>query len=281
MLYLLFAMMCSVSVAHLLTLAEKRSIQIFGVFAVNYAVGSFIALQGCGWSLPLQYGPALPAIGVVMGVLFIGTFFLMTESIKRLGVIVPVSLMRLSAVIPTAGSMFVFAEAPTTLQIAGMLVAFLSLPFANRKKFEREDFARFLKGDIKWGLYLFLAFGVVEFLFKLQRELYPLANSSGFLAFIFPVAFLCAIAMAVAKSVRPSIPMVLIGAGIGVINYFSAWFIMKALAVLPGIVVYPLNAVGVIVLTTISSMIIWRERPAPRNYVFLLMAMLALAMLYR
>jgi multidrug transporter EmrE-like cation transporter len=55
---------------------------------------------------------------------------------------------------------------------------------------------------------------------------------------------------------------------------------MRALQVLPGIVVYPINGVGTIMLSAITSMLLWKERLTRSNYAFLALASVALLLIY-
>ena len=48
---------------------------------------------------------------------------------------------------------------------------------------------------------------------------------------------------------------------LGIPNMFSTFFLLGALAELPGIIVYPLTNVGIIFLTSIAASIIWKEHP--------------------
>ena len=66
----------------------------------------------------------------------------------------------------------------------------------------------------------------------------------------------------------------------GIINFFSSFFVMKALQVLPGIVVYPMNGIGTILMSAITSTIVWKERLTRNNYIFITLASVALLLIY-
>ncbi len=279
MMHLLLAILCSVGVAQLLKAVDRRHIRLPWVFAANYLTASVLAFITGGWVLPLRDGPILPAMGVATGVLFIGTFFIMAEAIRRLGVIIPVSLMRLSSVLPTIASIVVFAEAPTKLQVVGLVVAFSALPFAGGAIPRWSELTSFFRRDIAWGFLLFICFGMIGVILKVQRECFPLENEAHFLAVVFPTAMITAIGMALKGRHTPTLSMLGYGTGIGLLNFASSLFIMKAIHSLPGIIVYPANAIGVILVTAVTSFVLWREKPQPVHYVFLGLAVVALVLL--
>jgi drug/metabolite transporter (DMT)-like permease len=280
MIFLLLSVMCSVSIAHLFKYSEGKTLPKFGLFAVNYFVGSAIALLGSNGELPQKLSAPLLTLGVVVGVLFVCSYILMILTIKKLGVTIPVSLMRLSAVLPTFGSIIFFSELPKTLQVAGILLAFLSLPLASEERIVFTNLMQIMDNGFGWGLMLFFVYGVTNFIFKIQREIFPLENPYHFLAIIFPMAFLVSASVAVRQKTRITKTVLLFGCVLGILNLFANYFLMKALQELSGIVVYPTNGIGTILLSAITSIILWKERLTRGNYGFITLASIALLLIY-
>jgi drug/metabolite transporter (DMT)-like permease len=195
-------------------------------------------------------------------------------------VTIPVALMRLSAVLPTFGSVIFFAEIPRVLQVVGIVLAFLSLPLASEERIVFSNIVKIMQNGFGSGLMLFVAFGVTNFLFKIQREILPLENPYHFLAIIFPVAFLVSASVAIYQRTRITKMMVELGIVFGILNLFASFFLMRALQTLPGIVVYPTNGIGIILLSAISSIVLWKERLTRSNYGFIALASIALLLIY-
>lgn len=274
---------------------------MFGLFAVNYFVGSCVALWGCDKTFWRQWSVFLLVLGVMIGILFVCSYVLMVLSIRRLGVTIPISLMRLSAVLPTFGSIIFFAEVPSVLQFGGIVLAFLALPLASQESLSCSNLAKVFHNGFGWGLLLFGVFGVTNFIFKIQHEIIPLQNPYHFLAVLFPVAFLVSCLMLLRyktftaqtgmeprsdlttyDEITPQSSKNILCAGLilGMLNLFSNYFFMKSLQQLPGIVVYPINGVGIILLSAITSLFLWRERLLKKNYCFIALASLALLLIY-
>ncbi len=280
MIFLLLSITCSVIIAHLFKYAEEQAIPMFGLFAVNYLVGSFVAFWGCSPGFRQQLSSPLLILGALVGVLFVCSYVLMVLSMKKLGVTIPVSLMRLSAVLPTFGSMVFFAEIPEPLQVLGITLAFLSLPLASQDKLLLKSIPEIFHNGFGWGLMLFVVFGITNFAFKMQRELISLSNPYHFLVIIFPAAFLVSGIMVLRQKIVFTKIIVGLGIILGIINLFSSYFFMEALQSFSGIVVYPINGIGIILGSALTSIFLWKERLTGTNYIFIALASVALLMIY-
>lgn len=281
MLYLILSIACSVFIAHLFKYAEQRAVPIFGLFAVNYLVATGVAVWGSGgFAFVAELNPPVIGLGVLLGALFIWTFFLMMFTIQKLGISIPVSLMRLSAVLPTLGSIVIFGEIPGWLQLVGICLAFASLPLASKERLTLSKWKEAFHSGFGWAVVLFFSFGVADFLFKVQTELLPLDNSYNLMFLIFGTAFIIGLSIAMYQRIRLTRQIVALGVLLGVVNLFSTYFFVLALRELPGIFVYPSNGIGIIMFSAITSVLIWKEKLHPRNIVFLVIAAVALVLIY-
>ncbi len=279
MLYLLLAVTCSVAVAVIITYAHRKNLPTFSLFATNYVIATAASAIGSGGSTRIFAEPAELGLSMVLGVFFIGCFWLMMKTIEKLGMVIPVTLMRLSAVLPTAGSILLYAEVPTAMQVAGILLAFFALPLASPKPLTRASLRPLLEGGFGWGLLLFVSFGLTEFLFKFQKEVLPMDNPSDMLQVVFGTAMIIGVAAALRKRERLSLHLLAAGTVLGVVNMYSARFFILALRELPGMVLFPANGIGVIMLSAVAATVIWKERLNTRNYIYLACAALALILI--
>lgn len=279
MLYLIFSIMSSVSIAHIMKIIGLRKIPLWNTIAINYLFAVSISLYYTPLS-NLQQPLGSLAIGVFLGALFLGTFFLFAKSVNRLGVSISVSLMRLSAVIPTMGSIVFFSEDPATRQIAGIIIAFMALPYSAMEKPGANTIRQFRKNGLLLGMALFFAFGINDMGLKFETGLYPQVDNTTFLTIIFSVAFIFSVTVALIRREYLNFRTILTGLALGLVNYLSTLFFLLALRSLPGMVVYPVNGIGIILLTAISGFFLWKEKPATHNYIFFAMAILALLLIY-
>ena len=131
---------------------------------------------------------------------------------------------------------------------------------------------------------LFLAGGVVDLNMKAFDEGFAGDVSiATFLLFVFGVAFAVGAAAVVATGVRtgrwPSAQAWAWGAGLGVVNYGSAEFLLRALETLEGTVAFPANSVAIVLGAALIGRVVWGERLSPANVAGLGLAATALVLL--
>jgi drug/metabolite transporter (DMT)-like permease len=131
---------------------------------------------------------------------------------------------------------------------------------------------------------LFLAGGAVDIIMKTFQESYGATNSRFlFLLLSFGIAFLIGLAIVLQKGIRtgewPDRATGAWGTLLGVINYGSLEFLLRALEVLPGTVVFPINNIAIVVLAAILGVMFWGERLSKINLAGLALALVGLVFL--
>lgn len=279
MVFLFLSVLCSVGIAVTFKFADHRGHPTFALFVVNYVIATATALVGSGGSLAILHDPVPLLLGILLGGLFVWSFFLFMHTVKKMGMVIPVSLMRLSAVLPTVGSILLFAEIPALRQIAGIVVAFAALPLASKERITRRTLRPLLHGGLGWGLVLFFSYGATDFLFKVQKELLPATAPYELLTVIFFTAMLITAAAAWLRRERITPAVLLAGILLGVLNMLSTYFFILALRELPGIVVYPALGIGIILLSTLVGVLMWKESLSLRNGIYIALAAVALLLI--
>lgn len=129
-------------------------------------------------------------------------------------------------------------------------------------------------------LLLFVAGGLVDTCMKAFDEVFAAGNSRAlFLLMAFGVAFLSGAGWLLAKRRPPGRAVLAWGALLGLVNYGSVEFILRALRTLRGPFVFPANNVSIVVGAALLGLWFWGERLSPLNKAGLAMAGLALFLL--
>lgn len=284
MLFLFGAIVCSTLVIHCFRWAQVRRYSTDRLLTVNYALASLT-----GWLQVSSSGPGGPdpgwvfyALAVFTGILFIGNFFLLNYAIERLGPFLAAGASRMSAVIPVALSIFIYAESPSPWGWLGLIIALAALPLSVPPG----------AGHVRsWvaALAVFLGFGGNDFLLKVQSAAFAPATKPLFFALVYTVALAVALVrlgtMARNPPQAPPAPSRRTfgdwgtGAVLGVANYGSAIFFSWALGEMAGSQAYALNAVGVIAVVAVTSRVLWKERLTPRLLAFGALASVAVVLL--
>jgi drug/metabolite transporter (DMT)-like permease len=130
----------------------------------------------------------------------------------------------------------------------------------------------------------FLAGGAVDVTMKTFEEIYGAANSRVlFLLLAFGIAFLIGAAVVVWRGIRrgiwPDRRTIGWGLFLGVINYGSLEFILRAIERLPGTVVFPVNNIAIVLLAAVLGITVWDEHLSRLNRIGLGCAVAALVLL--
>ena len=292
MLFLALAVSCSLGIAVVFKLAERRDLDRTALLTVNYLAAAVLAvvLQG---AVPVAPSAGLVALGVWQGVLFIAGFWLFSLAIREAGMGLAAGVMRLSVVVPFLASWGIWGEAPTPWQGLGLGLAGAAFFLVARPAAEPPGKlgppsgpeARTSSAGRTVGILalLFLSGGLVDVNMKVFDEGFAGVPISAFLLFVFGVAFLVGAAVVVWTGVRtgrwPSAQAWAWGVGLGVVNYGSAEFLLRALETLDGVVAFPANSVAIVLGAALIGRVVWQERLSRANGAGLGLAAVALVLL--
>ena len=254
--------------------ANARELNLGQFLAVNYLVCS-VGLLGWGaWRTLALNSTFIWSLGIFVGIMYVLCLWLFHRAIEAGGLALSTTLMRLSAALPTLGSMIIFAEQASAYQILGIVLAFACLPLASKEPLHLTHAWR----GMTWGLLLFAAYGLTDFAFKVQAELEPTADPNAFIATIFGTALLLTLPNFF-KGSTPNRQCLFWGFVLGTTNVLATFFLIRVLAHIPGSTVYPTLGLGVIAVTTVASLVIWRERLRPANWAFLALSSVAVLLI--
>lgn len=274
MIFLLLTILSSVSVSAILKINETRGGNRMVVAGMNYVVATLLALLAAGPS-ELGIGSGWIGLGLAAGVGFVAGFLMLMRGLKEIGLAIPSSAARLSMLIPVTGSILFFGEQPSALQIAGIIagvLAFVLLGAAQRRGTSELD----LKA-VGILAAIFAIVGTTDFSMKIAQANGVGSDALSFYIFL-SATLTCWIAVAIRNSGVTARDCA-IGAVLGVPNYFSVYFLLKALGQLNASVVFPSVSAGAVVLVTIVAIVFWKEHPNTTAWFGIALAAIAVGML--
>lgn len=307
MVFLAFAVACSVTIGMIFKHAGRQELDRTSLLTVNYAaaVALAVVLLGIGGrtvegGLTLSQG--LVALGIGTGILLIAGFFVLAWATEVAGMSLAISVMRISVVIPFLASWVVWGEVPTVWQGIGMLLAagaFVLLAHSRSAPEPVPAGASAAAGPttapmpapqlIDWTVVAVLALtfclgGAVDVSMKAFQEGFGTGNSRVlFLLMAFGVAFLVGMAIVVRRGLQhgiwPARQTVGWGILLGVVNYGSLEFLLRAIEALPGPFVFPANNIAIMSLAALLGVTVWQERLSRPNKIGLGLAAVALLLL--
>lgn len=277
MLSLLLAIASSAMVSIIMRLSDRKVTGNIAMLTVNYLMCLVVSAAYTGFGDLFPVSDALPGtllMGSINGLLYLGGFVLLQVNVRRNGVVLSSTFMKLGLLVSIAVSVLFFHEVPDALQITGFCLAVAAIVLIN---FKRESGGT---AGFKAGLILMLlAGGMGDAMAKIFEELGDPALEPQFLTYTFGVALLLCTALMLSKKQRPGKWEVLFGLLIGVPNFFSAKFLLGALEDIAAVIVYPVYSVATILVVSLTGVLVFRERLEKRQWIGMGLILIALVLL--
>lgn len=258
MIFLLLTILCSSLIALILKFNASRKGHPLVMLMGNYFTASVIASVMIFIKKDFAYSTETFLFGLILGVMFIGSFFIFAKAVETAGTALATVSSRLSVFIPVLLVVLFFGEEPSTQNYFGFALTVLTttLFYFSLKRKNQVDSHKY-KYLFLVGVLLFI--GINDFAIKLFQHVRTSSEESFFVYMIFTTAFITGIVIILIWKIRVHRKDVYTGFILGVPNVLSTIFLLAALNALPAIIVYPVMNIGVIIVTTISAYIIWKE----------------------
>jgi len=316
MLALVLAVCCSLAIGMIFKHTGRQRLDRTALLTVNYAAAVAVAAMLLTLGTRevaggLTADPALMALSVVTGALLIFGFFVLSLATDVAGMSLAIGVMRVSVVIPFLMSWIIWNEVPSVAQMVGLVVAGVAFFLIARRKRPAPESRPELatasgaaataahgRPGVEPGgaasevsvrafgvlALVFLAGGAVDLSMKAFEESFGAQNSRVlFLLLAFGIAFLIGLAVVLWRGVRhgqwPTSATVGWGVVLGVINYGSLEFILRAIEQLPGTFVFPVNNIAIVLLAAVLGVVVWGEQLTRLNRIGLGLAVVALLLL--
>lgn len=276
MFYLILAIASSALVSITMRLSERHVKNNISMLAFNYVMCLLLAWFYMQPSdiFPEDSGRSFAVLlGGINGFLYLASFWLLQINVRRNGVVLSGTFMKLGVLVPTVVSVLVFNEIPKPAQILGFLAALVSIVLIQSESGQKS--AAFKSGL----LLLLLGGGSADAMSKIFSELGNPLLEEQFLVYTFASALCLCIGLAVFRKQRLCAADAAWGLLIGIPNYYSARFLLKALGSVPAVVTYPTYSVATILVITATGVLFFKERLSRRQYGALAVILLSLVLL--
>jgi len=274
MFYLLLAVFSSAMVSICMRLGEGKGKQNIAMLAVNYLMCTILSACLVPWgSLPSgNLGPTI-AMGTGNGLLYLVSFVLLQVNVRRNGVVLSSTFMKLGLLVTMVVSVCFYHEIPSIPQILGFGLAVAAILLINYRK---DAGAALSRAALLW---LLLCGGMADAMSKIFEESGVPGMEHQFLFFTFATALaFCGLCMVV-KGQRAGKWEVFFGLLIGIPNYLSSKFLLRALEDVAAVIAYPVYSVSCILVVTLAGLLLFRERLEKRQWVALIVILAALVLL--
>lgn len=213
-----------------------------------------------------------------LGALFVSVFFVMATTAQKNGVSVASVAGKMSVVVPVLFGTFLYQESVTILKVLGILIALLAVYLASVK-----DEVDTKSGGILFPILLFFGSGVIDTTLKyVEVNFVPQEEVSLFSGSLFGIAAVFAATIILIQQVRKKTSFgfknIIAGIALGVPNYFSIIFLIKALQNkdFESSVLFTVNNVGIVILSTFVGLLIFKEKFSLKNKIGVFLAILGI-----
>lgn len=287
MFYLLLTILANVAIFMSFRSFSRFDIKTLPAIVVNYGVCVITGTLYAGSPEVISsFDPVSPWFisASMLGLIFISTFFLMAHTTQVRGVSVATVASKMSLAIPVIFSLFIFKYALNTLDgwnYLGIVLSFIAIALVSRKA-NKEGSSPITFRFLLLPMAVFLLGGLIDTSLNyvnhhfIDEEIEPV-----FPIFIFLAAFILGLIICLIKKVKFGPKEFLGGLYLGVPNYFSIYFQLKALSAFEnnGAIVYPALNIGIIIGSTLLAILLFREKLSKLNYIGVALALVVIFLL--
>ena len=258
----------------------KLNMNTFQAITVNYVVAATLGfvMSGNSPDLSLINEPWAGFAGL-LGIMYILMFYVMALSSQKVGVAVTTVANKMSLAIPVMAGIILYDEGLTAIKAIGVLGALVAVAMVVKPSTSLDIDRRFLFLPVL----IFFGSGTLDSIFKYCETHYVDAEQVAvFSASLFGVAAVAGIITMIYRKIAQKKTLetksIVAGVALGVPNYFSVHYLILSLQI-PGLestMIFPINNVGIVVVSTVLAIILFKEYLSKLNWVGILLAIVSI-----
>lgn len=288
MIFLILGIAAGISVGVIFKLVGSRNVDRLTFITTNYAAAgltAFAVLSIGGADLNVTSDRGLITFGAIGGIVYISGFMVFSWAVQVIGVAIVIGVLRTSIVLAFLASWLVWGEHPSGAQFFGMFMAVAAFFMISRlEKPATETTGPSRRMQFIVLAILFFNVGAVDISLKAFNEWFVDdfdLTVCAWLIFSSAAAYgVVTIAVrGLAKNRWPDLLSIQWGVLLGIVNFGSIDFLVRALDVLPGTFVLPVNGIVGTIGAALLGVMVWREHLSGLNWVGIGMAATALVLL--
>ena len=285
MIFLALSIIASTLIFVIFRLFASYNINTLQAIVVNYFVACSCGVIGYQNSIELSTIPQYNWFyyTLALGALFIIVFNLMAITTQHNGLSVVSVATKMALVIPIAFGLWYYKEPLGPFKAAGIVLALIAVYLVAVKK---DSSIILQKKNLVFPVLVFLGSGLIDtslnFLqndFITDKSLIPLFSST-----IFLTAGVIGIMVLVAQKIKGVLVLefknIIAGIVLGIPNYFSIYFLVKALRsdLFDSSGIFTINNVGIVIISTLLGIVFFKEQLSVKNWIGITLAVISIAL---
>ena len=285
MFYLLFSICISSFLFVIFKLFDVLKINTFQAIVVNYLTAAILGFYLSNNSVSFQQIPSQPWFlgAFLLGIIFILVFNIMALTSQKNGLSVASVSSKMSVVIAIIFGVWYYEESIGLVKLIGILLALVAVYLTSIK--EKNEIVKKNK-DFLFPVLLFFGSGAIDTSLKyVETSFVAEGGVPLFSATIFGCAFVLGVIVLLYQKVKGILSFefksILGGILLGVPNYFSIVYLLKALSTegMESSTAFTLNNVGIVILSTLFGLFIFKEKLISKNWFGIIIAIVSIILI--
>jgi len=280
--YLLFSIIASSWIFITFQLFAKYKVDTLQAIVVNYIVASISGM--IAYSKPISFYEIKSFnwfyMTMVLGLIFILVFNLMAITTQKNGLSVAAVATKMSVAIPVVFGIIIYKESTGILKVTGIIIALIAVYMTSIKTTEGISIR---KEHLIYPLLVFIGSGIIDTSLKFMEEHYVAKlDTAIFSASIFGFAAILGVLIlaykALQKTLKISIKNIVAGVCLGIPNYFSIYFLIRALQnkSMDSSTVFIINNVAILLVSTVVGILFFKEKLNLKNWIGIILAIVSI-----
>ncbi|MDX1544751.1 MAG: EamA/RhaT family transporter [Christiangramia sp.] len=282
MIYLLLSVLSSTIIFVVFRLYTRFNVNTLQAIIVNYFVACTVGFFGYIEGSDFTHVPSenwFPG-ALMLGALFITVFNLAAITTQKSGLSVVAVATKMSVAIPVLCGIFLYKESTGALKLTGIVLALVAVYLTSIKTREGLNIK---SKNLIFPLLVFLGSGIIDTSLKYLETSYVAEDDVGlFSSAIFATAGTLGVLILTGQAILGRLKItwrnILGGIALGIPNYYSIYFLVMALRShgFESSTIFTINHVAIVTLSTITGIIIFRERLLRKNWIGLAIAVISI-----
>jgi drug/metabolite transporter (DMT)-like permease len=275
--YLTFSILCSSAIFIVFKVFENYKINTFQAIIVNYFTAFAIGITAHKNEINYLDIPNKPWFfgALLLASLFIIVFNLMAITSQKNGVSVAAVAGKMAVIIPVLFGILLYNEEVSLVKIVGVLIGLCAVYLITLKNNVK-------KGTLIFPLLLFFGAGIIDTIIKYIQTNYVNINETNlFSGILFGIAGVLGVIVYCIKPTAIKVKNIISGIVLGVINYYSIYYILKALENknMQSAIVFSINNISIVAICTLLGLFVFKEKLTTKNWIGIGIAIISILLI--
>ncbi|MFK8058899.1 MAG: EamA family transporter [Polaribacter sp.] len=282
MIFLLLSVLFSTGLFVIFKYFGIYKIDVLKAIFINYIVAFSMGFLLAERQIPISeiYLEPWFSGALVLGALFVSIFFVMAMTAQKNGVSVTSIAGKMSVVVPVFFGIILYNESVTFLKILGIIIALVAVYLSSVKEEKSNN-----KSTLLFPVLLFIGSGMIDTLLKyVQTNYVSEQDVSIFSGSLFGIAAIFAFVILTFKFLKKRTSFgyknIIAGIVLGVPNYFSIIFLIKALQTdgFESSTLFTINNVAIVIVSTLVGLFLFKEHFSLKNKIGVALAVFGIVL---